>query len=52
MKTKVKQNVVMVKVPSATVTSLVEDKLKGKSLFAEKIETVKVFLNQVKISAL
>jgi hypothetical protein len=52
MKTKVKQNTVTVKVPSAAVTSLVEDKLKGKSLFAEKIETVKVYLNKVKISAI
>lgn len=50
MKTKVIKN--RDQAPSADIAALVAQKLKGQTLFADKIETVKKFLNKVKISAL
>lgn len=52
MKTKANKNTNLVKESNSVSPSLVEARLKGKVLFAEKIETITEFLNKVKVSAL
>ncbi len=42
----------MVKVPESSLLSLVADKLKGRVLFPEKLESAKKHLSQITISSL
>ena len=42
----------MVKVPESSLLSLVADKLKGRVLFPEKLESAKKHLSQITISCL
>jgi hypothetical protein len=51
-KAKAKQNASTHHAPNDALTSLIEQKLKGKVLFSENIESIKSFLSKVKISAL